>query len=87
MCSYTFTSPFQSEGASSLGGILSTSSVTQENLPTRVTDVFGGKSLTVSVSGSELVSHHAFYYWGFVSHGWRWPGRKRASAGDVLGKS
>ena len=46
---------FQSEGASSLAGILSTSSVTQENLPTRVTNVFGGKSLTVSVSGSELV--------------------------------
>ncbi|KAL9965135.1 hypothetical protein ACROYT_G028891 [Oculina patagonica] len=46
----------ESEGASSLGGILSTSSVTQENLPTRVTDVFGGKSLTVSVSGSELLA-------------------------------
>ncbi|XP_078380276.1 uncharacterized protein LOC144663239 [Oculina patagonica] len=46
----------RSEGASSLGGILSTSSVTQENLPTRVTDVFGGKSLTVSVSGSELLA-------------------------------
>jgi len=56
-------SPFQSEGASSLGGILSTSSVTQENLPTRVTDVFGGKSLTVSISGSELVSHLAFDNW------------------------
>lgn len=46
----------ESEGASSLGGILSTSGVTQENLPTRVTDVFGGKSLTVSVSGSELLA-------------------------------
>lgn len=47
---------FQSEDASSLAGILSTSSVTQENLPTRVTNVFSGKSLTVSVSASELVS-------------------------------
>ncbi|KAJ7373439.1 Renin receptor [Desmophyllum pertusum] len=46
----------ESEGASSLGGILSTSSVTQENLPTHVTNVFGGKSLTVSVSGSELLA-------------------------------
>lgn len=46
----------ESKGASSLAGILSTSSVTQENLPTRVTDVFGGKSLAVSVSGSELLA-------------------------------
>lgn len=46
----------ESEGASSLGGILSTSGVTQENLPTRVTDVFDGKSLAVSLSGSELLA-------------------------------
>lgn len=46
----------ESEDASSLAAILSTSSVTQENLPTRVTGAFGGKSLTVSVSGSELLA-------------------------------
>ena len=39
----------------SLAGILSTSRATHENLPTRVANVFGGKSLTVSMSGSEVV--------------------------------
>ncbi|XP_068734790.1 uncharacterized protein [Montipora capricornis] len=46
----------ESEGATRLAGVLSTSSVTQENLPSRVTTMFGGKSLTVSVSGSELLA-------------------------------
>lgn len=40
----------------SLAGILSTSRATHENLPTRVANVFGGKTLTVSMSGSEVVS-------------------------------
>ncbi|KAK2573507.1 ATPase H(+)-transporting accessory protein 2 [Acropora cervicornis] len=49
--------PFmKSAGATSLAGVLSTSSVTQENLASRVTTLFGGKSLTVSASGSEMLA-------------------------------
>ncbi|XP_027048746.1 renin receptor-like [Pocillopora damicornis] len=44
------------EGVVSLAGILSTSRATHENLPTRVANVFGGKSLTVSMSGSEVLA-------------------------------
>ncbi|XP_015769048.1 PREDICTED: renin receptor-like [Acropora digitifera] len=46
----------KSAGATSLAGVLSTSSVTQENLASRVTTLFGGKSLTVSASGSEMLA-------------------------------
>ncbi|PFX21425.1 Renin receptor [Stylophora pistillata] len=46
----------ESEGVVSLAGILSTSRATHENLPTRVANVFGGKSLTVSMSGSEVLA-------------------------------